>query len=207
MQKPFSQACENNKAPILAHLQRLFTHTNTVLEVGSGTGQHAVHFAHAMAHLNWQTSDRAENHASINAWIDDNEYSNLLRPLTLDVLTSPWPMAVDAVYSANTAHIMPWQAVVAMFDGVGKALGEHGLFVLYGPFNYEGQFSSPSNARFDEYLRTNNAEQGIRHYEDICTLAANAGLTPLEDNPMPANNQLLVFQATSRISSDILKHT
>ncbi|WP_394203204.1 DUF938 domain-containing protein [Marinagarivorans algicola] len=191
--KPFSQACENNKAVILAHLQRLFKKTHSVLEIGSGTGQHAVFFTQALAHIRWQTSDREINHAGINAWIDEQPQANLIRPIELDVLTSDWPKPVDAIYSANTAHIMPWQAVQAMFDGVSRSLAHKGLFVLYGPFNYHGQFSSPSNARFDEHLRTNNAEQGIRHHEDICALAIQVGLTLIEDNAMPANNQLLVF--------------
>lgn len=193
--KPFSQACENNKAVILAHLQRLLKDTQNVLEIGTGTGQHAVFFAQAMAHIRWQTSDRAINHAGINIWIDEQPQANLLRPIELDVSTSAWPnQQVDAIYSANTAHIMPWQAVQAMLEGVGRTLLHNGLFILYGPFNYHGQFSSPSNARFDEHLRTGNAEQGIRHYEDICALAMQAGLTLIEDNAMPANNQLLVFK-------------
>ena len=194
LEKPFSQACENNKAPILLHLKRLFKNTKNVLEIGSGTGQHAVYFAQHMPHLNWQTSDRAINHNGIHLWLNEHPKANLLAPIELDVTTYDWAIKTDAVYSANTAHIMPWKAVTALFEGVGKSLNKDGLFVLYGPFNYGGKFTSPSNARFDEHLKLSEPTQGIRDYERICALAKSAGLKPVEDNPMPANNRLLVFK-------------
>ena len=194
LEKPFSQACENNKNPILFHLKRVFKYSRSVLEIGSGTGQHAVYFAQHMPTLNWQTTDLAINHNGIHLWLNEYPNKNVLPPIALDVTTYNWAIKTDAIYSANTAHIMPWEAVVALFKGAGKALNNNGLFVLYGPFKYNGQFSSASNARFDEHLRLNNPLQGIRDYEKICALAQNAGLQPIEDNPMPANNQLLVFK-------------
>jgi cyclopropane fatty-acyl-phospholipid synthase-like methyltransferase len=192
--KPFSQACENNKHPILEHLKRLLPSAKSVLEIGSGTGQHAVHFAHALPHIQWQTSDRLINHQGINAWINDQNLSNLKRPIELDVLLNPWPSTpFDAAYSANTAHIMPWPAVEAMFYGIAKSLVMNGRFILYGPFNAGGQFTSDSNATFDAFLRENCSEQGIRNIEDISALADQAGMPLNENHKLPANNQLLVF--------------
>ncbi|BCD97334.1 DUF938 domain-containing protein [Marinagarivorans cellulosilyticus] len=194
-EKPFSQACENNKYPICEHLQRLLATTKTLLEIGSGTGQHAVYFSAELPHLQWQTSDRLVNHEGINLWINENPQANLLHPIALDVISDPWPQTqYNAIYSANTAHIMPWAAVQAMFKGVGELLTAGGIFVLYGPFKINGDFTSDSNAQFDAFLRENQAEQGIRNLEDLVSLATAAGLTLRENNPMPANNQLLVFK-------------
>ena len=195
LQKPYSQACENNKQPILEHLKRLLTQAKTVLEIGSGTGQHGAHFATELPGIQWQTSDRSVNHAGINLWIDEAAQNNLLRPIALDVITDRWPsMHYDAVYSANTAHIMPWAAVQAMFKGAGERLAIDGTFILYGPFKIQGQFTSDSNAQFDTFLRTSQPEQGIRDLEAITELAESAGLILTENNPMPANNQLLAFR-------------
>lgn len=196
--KPFSQACENNKQPILDILRRVFAKTRRVLEIGSGTGQHAVHFAPHLPHLVWQTSDLAHNHPGINAWIDDTPATNLERPLTLDVLGGNWPTGLyDGFFSANTCHIMPWEAVEAMFAGLGRYVADHegpSVLALYGPFRYGGEFTSPSNAAFDRYLRERAPHQGIRDIEAITTVAADNGLVLTEDNAMPANNQLLVFR-------------
>lgn len=193
--KPYSQACENNKNPILEQLQILFQNSKSVLEIGSGTGQHAVHFAGALPHLQWQTSDRSINHAGINAWIDEADLTNIKRPIALDVTTYPWPpQQYDAIYSANTAHIMPWPAVQIMLTGVAKTLEKNGLFVLYGPFNYGGKFTSDSNARFDIYLKNTQPHQGIRDFEAIDTLAREGDLIFKHDFPLPANNHLLVWR-------------
>ena len=195
LQKPYSQACENNKHPILEQLQRLLSSATSVLEIGSGTGQHAVHFAKALPHLQWQTSDRRVNHAGINLWIDDETLPNLRRPIALDVIEDRWPVKpTDAVYSANTAHIMPWVAVQATFKGAGELLTTGGTFVLYGPFKIKGEFTSDSNAQFDTFLRTSQPEQGIRDLEAITELAESAELSLIENNTMPANNQLLAFR-------------
>ena len=192
--KPFSQACENNKDPILSQLKRLLSNSQSVLEIGSGTGQHAVYFATMMPHLVWQTSDRAVNHDGINAWIDDLPSDNIKRPIALDVECDAWPQPYfDAAYSANTAHIMSWSAVEAMFRGVGNLLREGGLFALYGPFNYGGCYTSDSNARFDDFLRTSNPQQSIRDFDVVCQCAGSVGLRLAEDIAMPANNRLLVW--------------
>jgi len=192
--KPFSEACDRNKDPILSVLKPLLADRKNLLEIGSGTGQHAVYFSEALPHIQWQTSDRTENHPDINAWIDDSSGENVERPIALDVLTDVWPVEqFDAIYSANTAHIMPWIAVEALFKGVGQQLSNDGIFVLYGPFNYLGEFSSKSNRKFEDWLKSVDISRGIRDFEAINQLAEDAGMSLLEDLEMPANNRILVW--------------
>ena len=196
MGKPFSQACENNKRPILEVLQRRLGDVSSVLEIGSGTGQHAVFFAEQLPHLQWRTSDLVENHVAIRQWIDDAKLPNVLAPVALDVTEPHWPIGpVPAVFSANTAHIMAWPVVQAFLQGVGRVLAPGGLFLLYGPFNYEGGYTSESNARFDEWLAQRDPESAIRHFEDVERESRTAGLSLVEDVAMPANNRLLVWRA------------
>ncbi len=193
--KPFSQACLNNREPILDVLRRVFANSRRVLEIGSGTGQHAVYFAEQLPHLHWQTSDLAENHAGINAWLDEFCGDNLSRPLKLDVTSGIWPCEkVDAIFSANTAHIMSWEAVQQMFAGIPEVLDSGGVMALYGPFNYHGAYTSDSNQRFDVWLKTQGLHRGIRDFEQVDGLAHQAGMTLMEDNAMPANNRLLVWR-------------
>ncbi|WP_317932116.1 DUF938 domain-containing protein [Halioxenophilus sp. WMMB6] len=193
-EKPFSQACENNQAPIFTHLARLFSDRQQVLEVGSGTGQHAVYFGERLPHLTWQTSDLPENHAGIKLWLDDYPGSNLRPPLAFNV-NGQWPaLTVDGLFTANTLHIMSWASVQQFFAGLPGLLAPGALLVVYGPFNYGGQFTSDSNARFEQWLKSTDPERGIRDFEAVCELATGVGLTLLEDNPMPANNRLLVWR-------------
>jgi cyclopropane fatty-acyl-phospholipid synthase-like methyltransferase len=195
MTRPFSQACENNKEPILAILRELFGGVGDVVEIGSGTGQHAVHFAAAMPWLQWQPTDRAENLPGIRAWRDDAQLPNLREPLLLDVEQPSWPVTqADAVFSANTAHIMSWPQVERFVAGVGRLLPAGGWFCLYGPFNYDGGYTSASNADFDAWLRQRDPHSGLRDVEAMHELAAQAGLQPEADHAMPANNRLLVWR-------------
>lgn len=194
-EKPFSQACENNQQAIFAVLERVFAKAQQVLEIGSGTGQHAAYFAPRLPHLIWQTSDQAEYHPGINAWLDASSAENLRRPLLLNVDMPQWPITTaDAVFSANTCHIMCWASVVTMFNKLAGVLSAGGTLAIYGPFNYGGQFTSPSNANFDQWLKERGAQQGIRDFEAVDKLAREAGMTLLEDNTMPANNRLLVWR-------------
>jgi hypothetical protein len=196
--KPFVAACENNRAPILEVLQVVFANASAVLEIGSGTGQHAVYFGAHLPHLTWYTSDLPGHHDGIRQWLDEAALDNVRAPLTLDVTNLPWAVPpVDAVYSANTAHIMPWSAVVAMIDGGADALEAGGSFVLYGPFNYGGAYTSEGNARFDQFLRAHDAAWGIRDFSALDALASAAGLTLVDDHAMPANNRLLVWKKTA----------
>ena len=194
-EKPWSQACENNKGPILAVLRRYLTDARTVLEIGSGTGQHAVFFAAALPRLVWQCSDLPANHAGIRLWLEEAGLTNVRPPLALDVTAENWGVAeVDAVFSANTAHIMHWPAVRAMIRGVGRVLKPDGLLLVYGPFSYGGRHTSESNARFDLSLRASDPGMGVRDFDAVAREAEAAGLGLVEDCPMPANNRLLVWQ-------------
>jgi len=192
--KPYSEACERNRAPILDVLQRVFADRRCVLEIGSGTGQHAAYFAPALPHLVWQPSDVAEHLAGIRLWTQECAAPNLRAPIELDV-EREWPkVEADAVFSANTCHIMSWAQVERMFAGVNLLLPARGVLALYGPFNYGGRPTSESNARFDAMLRSRDPASGLRDYEAITALARHCALTPVEDNSMPANNRLLVFE-------------
>lgn len=195
MSKPFSQACENNQVPILTVLQQHFAAPGKILEIGSGTGQHAVFFAARLPHLQWQASDLADNHPGIRAWMADYPAENLLPPLTLDVAVSSWDFGpFDGVFTANTAHIMAWEEVLTMLDGVAGVLRRGGKLVIYGPFNYHGRFTSPSNARFNDWLQAQAPHRAIRDFETLCAAAAARGLQWLDDIEMPANNRCLVFE-------------
>ena len=194
MTKPFAPSCERNQGPILEVLQRHLGTTCRVLEIGSGTGQHAVHFAAAMPWLAWQCSDRADNLPGIAAWRDEAALANTPPAIELDV-DGPWPEnGFDAVFTANSLHIMGWPQVEAFFAGVGKVLQEDGLLIVYGPFNYGGDFTSDSNRAFDAWLRERDARSGIRNFEDIVSLGTEHGLALQADHAMPANNRLLVFR-------------
>lgn len=193
MTLPFSQACENNKQPILEILKEAFQGCTSVLEVGAGTGQHAVHCAPALPWLEWHPSDLPENHDGINAWLDAYPSPNLYPPIPFDLHTSDWPGNFDALYSANTAHIMPWPLVERLIRDAAQHLPPGGVLALYGPFNYGGHFTSASNEQFDQMLRMRNPEQGIRDFEAVNRRAADAGLALLRDHAMPANNRLLIW--------------
>lgn len=202
-QLPFSQACENNKAPILAVLTQAFSLNQHVLEIGSGTAQHAVYFAANLPHLIWQTSDQAEYIGGISARCMHegkllNAVTNLRLPLTLDV-TVPWPVEdltpdIDGAFTANTLHIMSKNMVEAFFSGLGLYLPQLKTLCIYGPFNYQGEFSSDSNRQFDAFLKQRDPVSGIRDIEWICELASEQGLSLEQDNGMPANNRLLHFE-------------
>ena len=193
---PSSAACERNREPILGVLRRWLADRRSVLEIGSGTGQHAVHFAAALPQLAWHCTDLPQNHPGIRAWREHAALPNLHGPETLDVRSGPWPTRrFDAVFSANTLHIMGWDAVQALFRGLPKVLAEDGLLLVYGPFNYGGRFTSESNARFDAMLRQDDPDRGIRDFEAVDALARAAGLVLAEDAALPANNRCLVWRS------------
>lgn len=197
--KPFSQACENNKQPILEILHDVFAPARSVLEIGSGTGQHAVYFAAALPHLVWTPSDLPVNHAGIRAWLEEAALANLRDPIAVDIDVPDWatgwpPASFDGVFSANTAHIVAWPALVNLCAGVGRLLAPGGAFVLYGPFRYGGRHTSPSNARFDRWLRAHDPRSGIRDFEAVDAEAGRQGLGLEADWAMPANNRTLVWR-------------
>jgi cyclopropane fatty-acyl-phospholipid synthase-like methyltransferase len=193
--KQYSEACEQNRLPILEILRNEFSAAQHVLEIGSGTGQHAVYFSRHLPHLQWQTSDLESHHASIRAWLAEAGLANAKPPILLDVSRVKWPAAgFDGVFSANTTHIMKWSEVEDMFAGVGKLLEPRGRFCLYGPFNYGNRYTSHSNQRFDLWLKSRDADSGLRNFEDLDELADRCGLKLRADHPMPVNNRLLVWE-------------
>jgi cyclopropane fatty-acyl-phospholipid synthase-like methyltransferase len=190
-----SQAAENNKDFILERLLDLFRREGVVLEIGSGTGQHAIHFATKLAHLTWQPTDQGEYLPLLKENLLPITLANMRQPLSLDVIDDQWPIAnVDYVYSANTLHIMSSEHVEYFMRGVGTALKPEGLLVVYGPFKYGGEFTTDSNANFDSWLKNRDALSGIRDIESIKQLASDNGMSYLHDYKMPANNQLLAIQ-------------
>lgn len=194
-EKPWSEACERNRQPILAVLREAFATAHDVLEIGSGTGQHAVYFARHLPHLTWHASDRPEHHAGINAWVAEAALPNLRPPVALDVRDAQWPVpAVDAVFSANTLHIMDWSAVRTLFRGIARVLSPGGVLAIYGPFNDGGRFTSGSNAAFDALLRARGVGSALRDVEAVQGLAHDIGLTLWRDVAMPANNRMLVWR-------------
>jgi len=196
---PFSQACENNKAPILNVLQKELQEHTHILEVGSGTGQHSVYFAPRLPHLHWQTSDVIDNHQAIQSWHESYPAPNLHAPFVFNLTTDSIPKLqdappYDAIFTANTLHIIAWPLVERLFELVGEALPLDGKLIVYGPFNENGRYTNASNQQFDSSLRQRDAGSGIRHKEDIIALANTHHLTLMTQYQMPANNQILVFQ-------------
>jgi len=193
--KPYAEYAVRNAGPILEILRREFHDRTRVLEIGSGTGQHAVAFATTLDHLRWQTSDLDENHAGINAWIDSSQLRNVLPPLSVDVrIADVEGAAYDAVYSANTAHIMGIDAVRSMFSLVGKTLSAGGTFCLYGPFRIDGEFNAQSNADFDADLRGRDTTMGIRDIEVLDEFARANGLQRERLYAVPSNNYVAVWR-------------
>lgn len=204
MQKPFSPSCERNREPILEVLRRHLGGARHVLEIGSGTGQHAVHFADAMPGLTWQASDDAGNLAGINQWLDDAGLANTPPPFALQAAAGPAPHFIpelparlqpfDAVFTANTLHIMGWPEVQALFASLPGILSGNGLVIVYGPFNEAGCFSSDSNRQFEGWLKSRDPRSGIRDIEAVEALAQKNGLQRIDDVAMPANNRMLVWR-------------
>ncbi len=197
--KPIAESCIQNRDPILKIIKPLFANSKKLLEIGSGTGQHAVYFAAEMPHLLWQTSDLKENHPGIRLWLEEAQLKNIKPPITLAACDKPaWQQLsnYDAIFSANTVHIMSKHDVTCLFAGIGSILQLQGVFALYGPFNYNGNYTSDSNARFDTWLKNRNPKSGIRDFEWLDTQANKAGMKLIQDHAMPANNRILVWQKT-----------
>jgi cyclopropane fatty-acyl-phospholipid synthase-like methyltransferase len=197
MDKPHSIACERNRDPILEVLRKRLHARQHVLEVGSGTGQHAVHFARHLDHLTWQSSDRAEMLPGIRLWLTEASLPNTPEPLALDV-NQPWPaLGVDAVFTANTLHIMSWDEVMLLFAHLPAITAPTASLVIYGPFKYGGRHTSDSNAAFEASLQAYAPHRAIRDFEAVDALARTAGFTLTHDHAMPANNRCLVWERSS----------
>lgn len=199
MRKPFAESCEENKQVILEQLRLLFEQSECCLEIGSGTGQHAVHFSKHLPDIKWQPTELAENIDGINLWLHEAALDNVLPPVTLNVAEQNWrlPSSYDAAFTANTLHIMSFDHVEKLFSGLAKVLRANALFVSYGPFNYNGQYSSESNARFDQWLRQRDPLSGIRDIDELKKLASQQSIELIDDIEMPVNNRLLVWRNIS----------
>ena len=195
MEYSVSEAADRNKAPILKIIAVEFAHTRRVLEIGSGTGQHALHFAAHLPGISWQPSDTGDYLPTLRERLRSEGGANLRNVLELDVRTQPWPVdIVDGIFSANTLHIMSWKAVQDFFRGVGHVLGTPGVLCIYGPFRYGDRYTSDSNAQFDEFLQRRDPDSGLRDAHEVDGLARQQGLQLAADHAMPANNQLLVWK-------------
>ena len=200
--KPYSEACERNREPILEVLRTALADSRRVLEIGSGSGQHAVYFGAHLPFVTWQTSELSAHHAGIMAWLDEAQLPNVLPPRVLDVNDANWTaLQYDAVFTSNTLHIVAWEAVERMFAGLARALPERGVLVVYGPFNYGGSCTSPSNALFDQWLKARDPASAIRDFERVDALARSHGFVLERDVAMPANNRTLVWRRLSESAS------
>lgn len=194
-QRPFSQACENNKDPILSVLREELAGITHVLELGSGTGQHACYFAQQLPTLCWQMTDMAANLEGLACARAEVNAPNLPAALALDVRQTPWPLPIPAaLFTANSLHIMAWSAVESLFAHLAAHAPAGNRLCVYGPFNYDGEYTSASNAAFDQWLAGRDPHSAIRDFEAVDALAGAAGYVLHADHPMPANNRLLVWQ-------------
>ncbi len=190
--KPYAESCDQNRNAILDVIEPLLLNSSSLLEIGSGTGQHAVYFTEKLPHIIWNTSDRAENLEGIKLWLSDADNENLPAPIELDVKQKSWPeITIDTVFTANTCHIMNQQSVEIMITQAGELIPAGGQLIIYGPFNYNQKYTSPSNEKFDQWLKQRDAESAIRNFEDLNELARQAGLNLVSDYEMPANNRIL----------------
>jgi hypothetical protein len=201
MTKPYSPACERNQGPILDQLCVYFADRRSALEIGSGTGQHAVHVAAGMPWLQWQCSDHVDYLPGIRMWLDEAALPNTPVPFALHAVLDPQPglapppsSRYDAVFSANTLHIMGWPEVQALFTGLRRVLADDAVLVVYGPFNDNGAFTSDSNREFDASLKARDPRSGLRDFEAVNALAEAIGLRLVADIVMPANNRTLVWR-------------
>ena len=189
---PFSEACERNKGPILQVLRTAYADRTQVLEIGSGTGQHAVYFAAHLTHLTWHPTEQLAYLADLASRVKLEGARNLRPPTVLDVRQTVWPLrSVDAVFSANTLHIMGWEEVESMFRGIDAVLSPHGVVCIYGPFRYSGRYTSDSNRDFDLMLKERDPNSGLRDLTDVSALAGRHALRLRVDHDLPANNRLL----------------
>ena len=193
--KPIAESCLQNQAEIYSVLKTLLTNKKHVLEIGSGTGQHAVYFAKRMPHLIWQTSDQQHYHEGIQLWLNEANLNNTPAPIKLDVSHDTWPQTrSDVVFSANVVHIMAWNNVIDYVSKSAQILTKEGLFILYGPFNYNNDYTSPSNRNFDQWLKSRDPNSGIRDFEALNNLATKYGLSLAHDIEMAANNRIICWQ-------------
>lgn len=200
-EKRFSEACERNKDPILAVLKEIFPKQGLVLEIASGTGQHAIHFASNLPDITWQPSDMdPELRSSVHAWRAEFNLENLNAPVHLDVTSENWPVEnADVMMCANMIHIAPWEACIGLLEGAGRILHEDGILCMYGPYKVGGKHTAPSNESFDQSLRARDASWGIRNLDDVAFEARRRGLHLIKTVKMPSNNFCVIYRKTAMV--------
>jgi len=190
----YSQASENNKKPILAKLSQYLTPGSHVLEIGSGSGQHATFFSANLPDIAWQPSDTHPYYDGLIHNLARHGFDNIADPLHLNLLETEWQLPVyDCIYSANVIHIVSTELVIALMDKAAETVRPGGYLFIYGPFRYQSEFTTPSNAEFDQWLKDRDPASGIKDIEWINELASKRGFSLLADHPMPSNNQFLVY--------------
>lgn len=199
--KQLSASSERNKDPILKVLREILPETGLVLEIASGTGQHAVHFAGALTGLEWQPSDVDEDlRASVEAWRAEAGHPNLRAPVHLDTTSQTWPLeAADAIVNSNMIHIAPWEVCIGLLEGAARILPEGGILYMYGPYKIGGRHTAPSNEAFDQSLRTRDPSWGIRNLDDVALEARRRGLHLIKTVQMPANNLSVIYRKTAMV--------
>ena len=202
MDKPFSEACERNKGPILEVLRDYISIENKrLLEIGTGSGQHAVAFAKEFPWLEWYPSDKKSVFAGMRMWFEESRLRNIQQPIPFEVGKDDFPkLMFDAVFTANTLHIMAWKECKTLIKMLGHRLRENALVFFYGPFNYNGTYTSPSNESFDKMLKERDPSSGIRAFEDVNNNMVKQGFELIDDHEMPANNRLLVYRRLKFVS-------
>lgn len=195
MDRPYAPSCDRNKEPILEVLQAVLpTTSRNLLEIGAGTGQHAVFLAPNFPHLQWLVSDRVEHHDGITMWLETSEAGNIVGPIALEIGCDDWPdQPIDLVFTANTLHIMPWEIGLRLFAELGTNLKSDTRVIFYGPFNREGEFTSEGNRTLDAFIKQANPLSGIRDFEQVIAAMAKEGFTLLNEHAMPSNNLILEF--------------
>ena len=207
-QLPSAPACLRNRDPILQVIKPILANASNVLEIGSGTGEHAIYFAEHLPHLVWHPSDLRCNHDIINAWITRSQLPNVMPPIELDAAVPGWLLSpeaerkIDAIFTANTFHIIAWELCLALLKHTAEVFkkndeGKAGDLLIYGPFNFGGQYSSESNEKFDQWLKNRDPQSAIRNFETVAEEAAAVGFSLVADHEMPANNRLLHFKFSS----------
>lgn len=196
MEVPFSPASDRNKEPILKVLQDyLMMNTGRLLEIGSGTGQHGVYMAPFFPRIKWTMSERTVNFTHLKKVTAEARIPNLTPPLKIEIgVDDVAKFTFDVFYTANTFHIMHWKECKTLIKLAGHRLPENGKFIIYGPFNYDQKFTSPSNEAFDQTLRAHDPQSGLRNFEDVNRAMIKNGFELIKDHEMPANNRTLVYK-------------
>ncbi len=194
-EKPYAISCDRNSAPILEVLKEYLKDYKKLVEMGAGTGQHAIYMAPHFPELEWYLLDQKDRHEGIKTWLHDFPRANVKGPIEYSIGENDWPISdCDVVFTSNTLHIVSWEKDLQFFDDLTNALSSGGLFMAYGAFNYNGDFSSESNKKFEEWLKERDPASGIKDFEKVKAELEKRDFELVKDHEMPSNNRLLVFK-------------